>query len=212
MGVRVVVGAVLSAAALMVWSFMFWVVLSAPGGAMRPVPDEPALLQVLRDKLPVSATYYAPLPPQPQPGQDTAPALEAFRRRQMAGPIALIHFNREGADPLSTMTTVRSAAQALVSSLLAALLLLVALPALEGYAQRVVYVFGLGVFAAAAVRLSEPILWHLPWGHFLHGAMYDAVSWLVAGLVLAAIVKPPRGVVHLTDPSKPLWKRALDVD
>ena len=92
------------------------------------------------------------------------------------------------------------------------LLLLVALPALESYARRVAFVCGLGVFAAVAVRLSEPILWHLPWGHFLHGATYDAASWLVAGLVLGAIVKPPRGVVHLTDPSKPLWKRALDVD
>jgi|GEM_PF-355027 len=212
MAVRVLVGAVVSAVALMLWGFMFWVVLSAPGGATRALPDEPALMQTLREHLPASGTYYFPLPPSPTPSRDDRAAVEAFRQRELAGPIGMIHFRREGADPLSPFVYVERGLHAFVSSLIAALLLVVALPELEGFVQRTAFVFGLGVFAAVAVRFSEPIWWHLPWRHFVHGAIYDSVSWLIAGVVLAAIVKPPRGVPHLTDPSKPLWKRALEVD
>lgn len=212
MGMRVLLGTVISAVALALWSVLFWVVLAGPGGGVRAVPDEAGLMQTLQAQLPRSGTYYVPMPPQPQPGVPRDPALQSFRQREISGPIALIQFNRRGVDPFSTMAYLRLAAQTLAASLIAALLLRAALPVLEGFVQRVGFVFALGVFAAVAVRLSEPLWWHLPWPYYLHGAVYDAGSWLVAGVVLGAIVKRPRGARHLTDPSKPLWKRALDVD
>jgi hypothetical protein len=212
MGMRVVVGSVASAIVLMAWGFMFWVVLSAPGGMARAVPDETALMDELRVRLPESDTYFFPLPPEAEPGRDEAPALEAFRQRKTAGPVGIIHFRRTGYDPLSPINYARDFLHLLLSSLLAALLLAAALPVLESYASRAAFVFGLGVFATVAVRLSDPVWWHLPWAHFLYGALYDVAAWLIAGLVLAGIVKTPRGMSHLTDPSKPLWKRALEVD
>lgn len=212
MGIRVLLGTLLSAVALALWSLLFWVVLSGPGSGVRAVPNEPALIQMLQAQLPRSGTYYLPEPPKPQPGVARSAALQGFRQREAAGPIALIHFNREGFDPLSPKAYLALAAQALAASLVAALLLRLALPALEGFVQRAGFVFGLGVFGALAVRLSDPLWWHLPWSYYLHGAVYDAVSWLVAGLVLAAVVRRPRGAQHFTDPSKPLWKRALEVD
>jgi hypothetical protein len=212
MGMRVLMGAVASALALMLWSFMFWVVLAAPGGSLLRVPDEQAFLATLKDKLPLSGSYVFPLPPTAEPGRDPGPALEAFRQRQISGPMGMLHFNRRGADPLSPITYGRGFIHLFAASLIAALLLRMALPALETYLHRAAFVTGLGIFAAVAVRCYDPIWWHLNWGFFLHAAFYDVTAWLVSGLVLAGIVQPPRGVPHLTDPSKPLWKRALDVD
>lgn len=212
MVVRVLLGAVLSALALMLWGFVFWVVLSAPGGEVRAVPDELAVTEFLYRALPQSGTYVFPTRPQPDNGRDEVRVLEAYRQRQIAGPVGLLHINRGGADPLSPRTYVRGFAQAFAATLLAAVLMLAAMPVLETFVQRAAFVFGLGLFAAVAVRLYEPIWWHLPWGHFVHSAAYHVAGWLIAGIVLAAIVRPPRGAVHMTDPSKPLWKRALDVD
>jgi len=99
-----------------------------------------------------------------------------------------------------------------VSALMAAILLRMVMSVLTGYLGRVFFVFLLGVFAALTVRLSDPIWWNLPWDFFVHGAVMTVINWLLAGLVLAMIVKPQQGFVHETDPNRPLWKRALDVD
>lgn len=36
-----------------------------------------------------------------------------------------------------------------------------------------------------------PIWWHLPWPFHLVSAVYDVTAWFVAGLVLAAFIRPP---------------------
>jgi hypothetical protein len=211
MFVRVLLGAVASALALLLWGFLFWVVLSAPGGALRAVPDEAGLMQTLRERLPASGSYAFPSPPAGTAASDPA-ALEAFRQRNLAGPMGIIHFRRTGTDPLSPRNYAKDFLHLLAASFVAALLLAAVLPALETYARRAAFVFGLGVFAAVAVRLYDPVWWHLPWRHFAYSALYDCAAWLISGLVLGGIVKPSRGVPHLTDPRLPLWRRALDVD
>ena len=211
MTVRVLVGAVASALALLLWGLLFWVLLSTPGESERAVPDEPGLVQLLRERLPDSGTYAFPAPP-PRAAARDAGALEAFRQRKLAGPIGMIHFRRGGTDPLSLRNYLIGFLHLLAASFVAALLLATALPALESYGRRAAFVFGLGVFAVVAVRISDPVWWHLPWGHFLHAALYDGAAWLISGLVLGGIVRPTRGARHLTDPNTPLWKRALDVD
>ncbi len=209
---RVLFGATATAVTLMAWGFLFWVVLSAPGGVLKAVPDETAFMAALRESLPATGTYYFPLPPERELGRDEGPDFLAFREKHRAGPVGMIRITRDGADPLSLRTYAVGFVHFFAAALIAALLLLMVLPALDTYVRRVVFVFGLGLFGAIAIRLSDPIWWHLPWGHDVHGAVYHSVSWLLAGLVLAGVVRPPRGVIHMTDPSKPLWKRALEVD
>jgi hypothetical protein len=212
MALRVLLGSLASALMLMLWGFLFWVVLSAPGGALRAIPDEPPLLETLLQSLPESGSYYFPLPPETTGAQQGPPDMEAFRLRHMAGPVGLLHFSREGADPLAFGMYARGFAHLFVSSFIAALFLLAAQPILDTYLQRVLFVFGLGLFGVVAMSLSEPVWWHLPWAHYLNGALFHLSGWFLAALVLAGTVRPSRGAPHVTDPSKPLWKRALDVE
>lgn len=225
MGLRVLLGAIASAVALMAWGLLFWVVLGGVLGGPRALPEEAALVDALARRIGASGTYVFPAPPGPEQGAGgagqgsavqvaagEAAAMEAFRRVQMAGPTGVLHLNRAGFDPLAPRQHALAFAQVFAASLVAALLLLALRESLETYSQRAMFVLALGVFAALAVRLYDPVWWHLPWRHFLRGALYDVTAWLVAGMVLAAIVRPGRGAQHLTDPSKPLWKRALEAD
>jgi hypothetical protein len=208
---RVVLGSVASAVVLMVWGFLFWVVI-APEGAMAPARDETALREALSGNLPETGTYRYPLPAAGSGTGNNSAAFQAFREKFRAGPIALIHYTREGAEPLSAGTLLAGFGQLLAASLMAAVLLLVSLPALESYLARVLFVLALGVFAALTTRIADPIWYHLPWRFHLHGALLLLSNWLLAGIVLGATIKPARGYRHLTDPDKPLWKRALEVD
>ena len=208
---RVVLGSVASAVVLMVWGFLFWVVI-APGGAMMTTRDETALRNALNANLPASGTYRYPLPVTEGKAGNDAAAFQAFQEKFRAGPIALIHFTREGAEPLAARTLLAGFAQLLAASLVAGLLLMICLPALGSYLARVLFVLALGLFAVLTTRVADPIWYHLPWRFHLHEALLLLSNWLLAGIVLGAVIKPVRGYRHLTDSDKPLWKRALEVD
>ena len=208
---RTVAGAVICAAALMIWGFLFWVVLIPPGTTLKRLPGEVGLVRELAEAVPESGSYYFPLPPLKDGTEQGPGVMESFRERHVSGPIGLLHYSRKGSDPFSMVTYLLGFAHFFLSALLAAILLMLALPALETFVGRAAFVFGLGLFATVAMRLGDPIWWKLPWEFHLTSALYHLISWLIAGLVLAAVVKPSVGYRHMTDPSKPLWKRALDV-
>jgi hypothetical protein len=106
------------------------------------------------------------------------------------GTVAMIHFDPQGGNPLSAQTYVLSSLHFLASSLLASVLLTVALPVLGTYLRRAGFVAGLGLFAAFAVRLTDPIWYRLPWEFFLYSSIYLIVGWGAAALAIAAIVRP----------------------
>ncbi len=72
---------------------------------------------------------------------------------------------------------------------LAAYLLRLALPALPTYFARVGFVFSVGVFTAAG-RLSDVIWFHHYWAFELGQMLFVVISWLLSGVVLAAIIRP----------------------
>ena len=80
--------------------------------------------------------------------------------------------------------------QMLVSSLLASLF--VSKLALSTFAHRLGVASFLGVFVAVWADVGNMIWWRHPldWTAFHFG--YDVFSWVLAGLVIAALVKPPQ--------------------
>lgn len=204
--VRIVLGALASAVVMMLWGFVFWAVLVPPGGAMQAIPDEPGFAATLRERLPGSGTYYFPMPPTEAAGPE---AMERFRQRSLAGPTGMVQVRMQGHRPLGPGMLAGGFAQLAGAGLLAAVLVAVCLPVLEGYFSRLLFVVLLGAFANVATRLGEPIWWQLPWGHHLYSMVFSITGWALAGVVLAAVVRAPRGYTF-TDQSKPLWKRALD--
>lgn len=102
----------------------------------------------------------------------------------------MIHYDPQGGNPLSARTYILSFAHFLASALLASLLLAAALPALKTYPRRMGFVFGLGLFAAFAVRLADPIWYGLPWAYFLYSLLYLVLGWGLAALAIAALIRP----------------------
>jgi hypothetical protein len=69
-------------------------------------------------------------------------------------------------------------------------MLLMSLPSLPTYGRRVLLVVLAGTFAGVVVELSRPIWFYHPWGFALFGALFQVTAWLLAGLAMAAILKP----------------------
>jgi hypothetical protein len=77
-------------------------------------------------------------------------------------------------------------------TLIAGILLAAAAPTLRSYIGRVFFVFLLGVFGALAFDLSYGIWFYHPWEFPILMAGFHTAGWLLAGIVMAAVIKAPR--------------------
>jgi hypothetical protein len=192
--VRVILAVVLAACVQFAWGFAFYGPLAALDYTTTRAPDEPALAEALRSALPDSGTYFVPMCPGCHASEEKA---RDFEKRHAEGPIVQIHYRKDGLS-MAQMPVVMGTGfgHTLLTALLAAFLLRMALPGLSCYFSRVVFVLGLGVFAAVATRLGDMIWLHHAWPFPLGQMVFLTTAWLFAGAVMGAIIRPtePRGL------------------
>jgi hypothetical protein len=189
--VRLCVAVVLAAVVQFAWGFAFWAKLPLSKEMVKKVPDAERVASVLKEAIPESGMYFYPAGDCPMCSDDKE-AVEKFMAAHRAGPLVQVVYQKEGADPMNPAWMGVGFVHLAAGSLVAALLLLLALPALQTYLCRVLFVFGLGVFAVVAIDFANPVWWHHPWGYTLGKSLFDATGWLLAGIVLGAILRPAK--------------------
>ncbi len=173
-------GSLLAAVAMFVWGAIFWM-SPLPYSALERTSDDAATGKSLLDHFPKSGTYLLP-------GQyNDQKALAALTQ---AGPVATVHLQREGQAVMPPSVFIFGFVHEFLTVFLIALLIKMALPALGSYRSRVGFVALAGLAAAFFTNAGNPIWWHHPWPWCLFTGIYDVTAWLVAGLVLAAFIKP----------------------
>ena len=177
---RFMIGSLVATIVMYVWGAVFWM-SPQPYQVLQRTANDAAIGKLLRDNFPESGTY---LVPGAYNDKQTAAAL--FK----AGPIATIHLQREGAEMMSPKVLLLGFIHQLITVLLLAALLSMALPALPRYLSRVVFITLAGIVAAFFINLGDPIWWHHPWPLHLVAALHNVVAWFLAALLLAIFIKP----------------------
>lgn len=173
--VRVIIGAVAAAVAMLVIGFIFFATPLAQLG-MGGLGDSQAaaVQQTLAANLPETGTYAVP-------GTDT----QAQTNMYSQGPIATVHYNTGGfaaEDPTIFLT-------GFIFNFVVALLIGAALIGIDrrvpdlGSRARVAAI--VAVAASAFNHLGEPIWLHHDWPHFIYVFVADATALAVAALILA---------------------------
>ncbi len=187
---RILLGGVLGAVVLFLWGFVYWVHLSGALVPYKHMTDEAAVVEVLKENL-ETGIYWFPMP-QHDPdatADEKQAAMEAYEAIHREGPLGAVIYQAKGREPMEVTVLVRGFVIDFASALLASILLCCACGK-RGYAARVAFVFGLGLFVAVSVHL---IAWNFmlnPMGFTLLKIGDSVVGWLLAGLVIAAVVKP----------------------
>lgn len=179
--VRVVGGSFVAAIVVFVWGALFWM-SPLSDGATADAPDDRAVADQLRSELPESGTYLIP-----ESSGDT----EEWQKRQKAGPYAIVHFQRHGVDGMSTSTFVAGFLQQWVTFLLVGFLLFMVVGQLPEWIDRTGFVLTIALALAVWTHVGDAIWFHIPGSWAATMAIFDLVSWLAGGAVLAAFVKPP---------------------
>jgi len=184
-------GIVLASLAMFAFGAVFWMTPLTTSFFMTAADDETAGRR-LKELFPATGTYYVPWT-QADASLPKEAGEQAFARQEAlhkAGPIAMIHMRHEGAGIMEPKLLLTGFIHELISMTVAALLMGSLLAVLNSYVRRVGFMAVTGVLIAWFGPMSQPIWWFNPWPIHIVNALYTALAWLVAGLVLAAFIKP----------------------
>jgi hypothetical protein len=172
--------------------------------SVHRLPDEEAVAQVLRDQQIKTGLYVMPAMPKPDAssGQQTpspeqqADANERWAERHRTGPVVSIFFQERGGEPMPPSLLAAGLAIDLLAALIAAVVVSFC-DGCRGYLTRAGLVGMLGIFAATVSHVSYWNWMAFPLDHTIAMTVDVVVAWVLAGLVIAAIVRP------LPSPSPP---------
>ena len=182
---RVVLASVLGAVVFMAWGFLFWAGGLAPENLVKAAPDEPAALAALSASFPDSGVYVLPSPAKGMDDPD-------FVARRAAGPIAQVFVQREGSPVNDPRVYAFGFLHAVVSAFLLTLVLAGVSSGLPGFGQRWFALVLVALFAVVAQGGADIIWWGHDTAYHLWIAGYAVVGWALAGLPIAALVRPRR--------------------
>ena len=168
---RVIVSAVLTAVLLFIVGFVWWGMLMPMVRPAEVISDK-AVVDALSDGLKDSGLHIYPDYGDPE--------------AHGSGPMVFTYFFT---DPPNMGAMMGSGfAHMFVCALLASMVVSIAMP--KSFSQRFLIVFFLGLFVALWADIGNMIWWRYPsvWTAFHFG--YDVLSWAVAGLSIATIVRP----------------------
>jgi hypothetical protein len=176
--IRVIIGSVAGAVAMFVIGFILF---ATPLGSIPigSVDDQQAaaIQSVLAANMDASGADTV-LVPSPERGA-------AQQRMYIDGPVATVHYNPNGFAVGDTGAILGG----FIHMLISALLLGLALYALSGHARefgerlRITILFG--VAASCFMHLGNPIWMHQDWTYHIYAFIADAVSFIVAGAIIA---------------------------
>jgi len=181
---RIIIAGLLGAVALFVWMSVAHMFTPLGYIGFSKLPNEPAVLAALKDGGAThSAFYFFPWVDPKDPK-----LMEKSTELMKSNPSGLMVFQPAGASTDMTPMMVKEFVKELAQTLIAAFLL--SLTMLGSYLGRVGFVALVGVFAMLGSDASYWIWYGFPLNYTLASMLMQLVGAIVAGLVVAAVVKP----------------------
>lgn len=161
--------------------------MALPLGEMgiKAIPDEEGVTNALRTSISEKGLYFFP-------GFDKSKPLspseqKAWEAKLNAGPSGIMVVTPSGGEAMTPKQLGTEFASNIVAALLAGILL--SMTNLS-YGKRVLFVTLLGVFGWITISVPYWNWYGFPTDFTLAALVEEAVGWFLAGLVLAAIVRP----------------------
>lgn len=175
---KLLLGSFLAALAVFFFGAVFW--MSPPAMNIFETTTQPEDFgKSLLAHLPTTGAYVYP------GATGTAEERDAASRK---GPIAIIHYHREGMPAMDPAQLVRGFLVIWVTMALLALLLQLAAPALPTYGSRVLLAVVAGLLVAANSDLGATVWWHHSPPFAATSAIYNLISFTLGGLILAKFI------------------------
>jgi hypothetical protein len=184
-----VLGAILGGLTAFLWSFISWDLLPWHEKQLRSFQNEDEVSAVIASHAPESGNYLLPTgPPQKGMNSDQKKAAQEIRAQKMQkGPLVFAAIRKEGFGSFPKVLLTQ-----LLCQMFAALLLTWMLLQSSGlsYARRVAFLAVAGLAASVIADLPNWNWWGFSGAYTAVNLADSALTWLVAGLVIAKVARP----------------------
>ena len=184
---RIIIAAIVGGLIVFCWSSVAHMFLSLGEMGMHTdkLPGEVALRSAMTEHLPESGLYFIP-GMDPALESDPAKQWDEAAERMASGPVALMVVRKDGHSGMAKELVLEGIAN--ICGALIAALIICCIPC--AFFCRVLVVMALGLFSWISIDASYVIWYGFP-VEYAAGQLIDhLVGWLLAGLAIAAIVKP----------------------
>lgn len=191
---QTLLGALAGGVVLFVWGFLAWAVLPLHNSSFRSLPNEDAIIPVLRSSIATDGLYYFPGMPEETAGttDDQKKAnMEAWANKHKQGPVGMVVYHPGGVDPMMASQFIWGFVIFFLASFIASWLLARSTAAASPYLARVAFCGILGVFISFATHITSMVWLYMPMDHTSAMVADAIIGWLLAGFAIGAIVKAP---------------------
>ena len=188
---RIIIGGVLAGLATFVWGAISHMALGLGDVGIKGISNEAPVLAALQGNIKEAGFYFFP-------GLDRSPGLtkeqkaaveKTWSEKYLAGPRGILVYHPDGETPMSPRQLLLQLGAEIVAALVAAFLLAQA-HGLTCYVGRVGFVLLLGLLPFFPLSFPYWNWYGFPTNFTLAQLADKLITYLVAGLVLAALVKP----------------------
>lgn len=194
MAKRIVLAAVLGGLAMFLWSSIAHMALGLGSLGVQDIPNEQAMLGVMKSNLPQSGFYFFPglgLAAGASRAERNA-AMNVYQQKVANGPSGILIYHPGGQKAISAGQLLTELGTNVVQALLAATLL--AFAGLRSYGARVGFVALAGVMAGITTNISYWTWYGFPGSYTAGYAFTEIMGYVCIGLVAAAIMKNSKAV------------------
>jgi hypothetical protein len=184
----VLAGGLIAGIVVFIWEAVAHMALPLGEMGIRQIPNEEGLLKVMKAGISDSGLYFFPGIDRSKTVTDSEQ--KAWQSKVEAGPTGILVIQPNGAEAMSPRQLSMEFGADVIAGLLAALVLT---QVRSNYVGRVLVVLLMGAFGVVNVSASYMIWYGFPAEFTAAEAISQVVGWLLAGLALAAIVKPTNG-------------------
>ena len=189
---RVLLGGILGGILVFNWGYVAHMVLPLGEMACHQIPDEAAVISTVRTTIKEPGFYLFPgIETSKHPSESE---MQAWQEKAKQGPVGVLIVRPQGGEGMTPLTLGTEFGTNIVSALLAALVLS-QVRAGASYWTRVGLVTLMGLFAFVTVIVPYWNWYSFPADFVTSEVIEHTVGWLLAGLVMAAIVRAPKAKV-----------------
>jgi hypothetical protein len=184
---KVLVGALVAGIVVFFWGSVSHMALPIGTMGIRQISGEDKVVTAIKDTISEPGFYFIPGRDMSKPQSKSEEAAYTAKMRQ--GPSGVMVIHPEGSEGISTGKLLTELGSSVVAALLAALVLT---QVRSGYVGRVLVVTSMGLFGFLSILVSYWNWYGFPTDFTIGAVLDEVIGWFLAGLVLAAIVRPAK--------------------
>ena len=190
---RVLLAGILAGIVSFLWGMLSHVVLNLGESSMKSIPAEPVVLRAMSTHITEPGLYFFPsMQDQPKGTLEQQKAAQAaYLKAYETRPHGVLIYSPPNGPLNFGSRLARQLAIEIVCGLIAAVLLSMAAASLP-FGGRVLFVALLGLFASMSVDAPYWNWYGFPTAYFRSQVIDEVAGWVLAGVVLATMIRSPK--------------------